>query len=284
MVSKKSSKSYNSRSKDNVNHTDFKNVPKADSKSGAELLNIAPPINNVTQGTPTQSQTEPPKAPQTAQLNSSTSMFMDDIIHLDTTTQKPESRLPRILAIAICMIILIFWVTVVIISTHINFGPKMMDKNITYTSYVQINNSYADWVNPKTSHTLGEEFTQLGFLREEVLQVDPMTKTTGYYIVDDYNNKIKLQLGSSQQDNDYKKLFVINNNTKGTYNVSGTVDVNKGFIIIVTNITVQPKSLNTIKKVQVESVAVESSGIKFDLNSGWTTVNEMLFGKQKVEE
>lgn len=282
MVSKKIHSSENSNSSRYKSKEDDV-PPQADSKPAAELLNIAAPTNNSNDDNiQVQRPAEPPKAPLTTQPSSSTPMFMDDIVNLDTTIQKPESQLPKILAIAICLIILLFWMTVVIISTHINIGPKIMEKNITYTTYVQINNSYENWT--KVNHNIGESFMMQGFLREEVLQINPTTQTITYYLVDDYSNKIKLDVGYAQQSSEYKKLFVINNNTKGTYNVSGTVDVKSGFIIIVTDITAQQKSLYTVTKVQVQNMTVEGSGVKFDLSQGWNKVSTMLFGAPKLEE
>ena len=83
---------------------------------------------------------------------------------------------------------------------------------------------------------------------------------------------------------EYKKLFVINNNTRGTYNITGTVDINNGYIINVGSMNAQPKSLNIVTRIQVQNVTTESSGIKFDLYVGWQSFSRMLFGEKSDEE
>jgi hypothetical protein len=283
MAKKKVSKKVHRNSISRHSKTDnfsrkTKSISRESSKPAAELLNIQPPINATPNAAPQVQQPEIRVQP-VPQIIGPTPI---DTANVKAAEPKKDSELPKILAIIVCGIILLFWISIVVASTHINFGPKIEEKNVSYISYVPINNSFDNWKN--ANHTPGEIFMQQGFLREEVVQVDPVTKTTTYYIVDDYGNKIKLKLDFSQQQMEYKKLFVINNNTRGTYNITGTVDINNGYIINVGSMNAQPKSLNIVTRIQVQNVTTESSGIKFDLYVGWQSFSRMLFGEKSDEE
>ena len=162
--------------------------------------------------------------------------YKEDIQDIVNKTRKPvqETRSPSYKhtlvnhkrniksTVAIGFIILI---VLSVILLNINKTPNMevveLKDNKTNTTKIiyesiPIKLSFSEYINDKEKYD-GRIITLAGFLRYE-LEGTENVGVYNEYIVDDFNNKIKLQNIPQQ----YRKLFVMKETSKELYNVTGT--------------------------------------------------------------
>ena len=128
--------------------------------------------------------------------------------------------------------------------------------NISFEKYMNLQNrSYV------------ERVALLGYLREDVKINGPL-KIFSKYIVDDYNNEIKLSLGYAEEQK-FGKYFITNHTTDYTFNVSGTFRYSyDSYTLTVKNITVQKKPTIRQDTVNVSNMTVKESGLKINISKG----------------
>jgi len=261
-VSKKKASSRSHISSHKSNHKTKKHI--IHTKPAVEILDVAP----------VQQQTINPARNEALNFEQSTQrinvepapIFKDDTLQTEEPVKPAKVySIFKILAIAVCCIVVIFWIALAILSIEINSGPKIITQNVSVTTYAFTNISLERFMNI-TDIKYSENVAQLGYLSEE-------TTSNGFikkYLVDDNGNRIELLLDAYAQDREYEKLFIMGNMTKQLYNVTGTFRFKmNGFVIEVENITKGYKDLKATSVWRMENLTTDDrKGITFDVARG----------------
>lgn len=194
-------------------------------------------------------------------------------IFIDDTSKTPEkyvrqvdeSNILKIFGIALCCIVMLFWIGLAILSTEINTGPKIITQNVSVTTYVPTPISLAKFMNI-TDVKYSEKILQTGYLLEEKTDRDLIKK----YITDDKGNKVELILRGISQGEQYNNLFVTGKTTQSIYNVTGTFrfEINR-FIIEVNTITPETKTLKEVSVWSMENTTTDDvRGVTINIARG----------------
>lgn len=122
-------------------------------------------------------------------------------------------------AVLVITLILLIWFVLNRNDQYIKIEEvKNISSNITKIIYesVPINFSFSEYINNKEKYD-GKIITLTGFMRYR-LEGTENAGVYNEYIVDDFNNEIKLQNIPQQ----YRKLFIVKGTSKELYNVTGT--------------------------------------------------------------
>ncbi|HYD02984.1 MAG TPA: hypothetical protein VEC16_01680, partial [Alphaproteobacteria bacterium] len=152
----------------------------------------------------------------------------------------------------------------------ISFGPKIVEKNVTLISYTPVKTSFERF-SQISGPSYSEETSVLGYLRLETTTNANGGETTTRYVVDDYDNKIRLIV-----DDKYSTHFSVN--SKITYNVSGLYhNTLNGYVLDVENIVKQNRELVETSTQRLENVTEgDKAGIKISLSQGWGKISNVL--------
>ncbi len=181
-----------------------------------------------------------------------------------------ESKILKMVGIILCIIIMLFWLTLAILSTEYNSGPKIIQKNVSVTSFTFTTVSFSKFDNT-TDVKYNQKVDQLGYLRQEVNDKGITKK----YLMDDRGRKIELMLRGISQGEQYDNLFVMDETSKQVYNVSGIYryELNK-FIIEVDEIILAEKKMVEVSEWRVENMTTDDvKGFTFNIARG---VNKLV--------
>jgi hypothetical protein len=176
-----------------------------------------------------------------------------------------ESNILKIIGIGLCVLIFLFWLGLAILSTEINSGPKLVEKNVSVTTF-NITTVSFNRFNNITDIKYTERVNQLGYLREE-LNDKGITKK---YLVDDRGRKIELMLRGISQGAQYDELFVMEDTSKQLYDVTGIYrfEINR-FFIEVDSITTAEKKMTQNIIWRMENITTDDvAGITFSIARG----------------
>lgn len=186
--------------------------------------------------------------------------------------------------IGLAVIGIVALLILIIILYSIQSVPLITSKTTTtsLTKHINVpeNVSLAKYINV-TDKRYKENVSTIGCLKQELKQIDPQTKKTKRYVVDDYGNEIELVLGFVESEK-YGALFTSNTTTLETYRVIGMFEYryeysgNDTFVITVNSISREDKPINFILKDVIEESTVykNSSKVIFNLTYGI----EKIFG------
>jgi hypothetical protein len=189
-------------------------------------------------------------------------------------TEHKVSVIIKIFAIAMCCVVVLFWIGLAALSIEYNSGPKIIVKNVSVTTYGYVPISLSKFMNI-TDVKYSERVIQKGYLRQELTDKGIIKK----YIVDDKNNKIELMLRGISQSEQYDKLFSTGETTKAVYNVSGIFrfEINR-YIIDVDNITPEARIMNESSVWRMENITTDDvRGVTFNIARGVNKVVKFVY-------
>jgi len=257
-----------------------------DNKPSAVLLNIAPPIQDqasISSASVTKIETiVPTRNPSEESIidtNNNTDDKLNSIFADDKVQPKPEaqSSLLKFAVLLFFSVIVLFWLTVVVLSIDVHTGPHIVEQNVSEIRKIPINLSFESMI--ASQNTSGELSLQ-GMLRKEVVQTSKNSSSTINYIVDDSGKKIVVRIKLSQTS-DYDKLFTNNTKVRTAYTVTGTyrysADFNEFIIDPISSIQPFTRELMEVSEWKAENITIpDTKGIKFDISKGWAKVNKII--------
>ncbi|MGV8086303.1 MAG: hypothetical protein ACP5N1_01605 [Candidatus Woesearchaeota archaeon] len=141
------------------------------------------------------------------------------------------------------------------VTKHLNFS-----ENVSLTKYMNI-----------TDKRYKENVSTIGYLKQELKQIDSQTKKTKRYIVDDYGREIELVLGFAESEK-YGSVFISEATTSETYRIIGMFEYryeyfgNDTFVITVNSISREDKPINFVLKNVIEESTVYKNSSKIIFN------------------
>jgi hypothetical protein len=255
-------------------------------KPAAVLLNIAAPTQNqvsIPSANVTKiesiTSTANPSPEQVIDTNNNVDNKLNSIFADDKAQPKPEvqSHLLTMAVLIFFSVIILFWLTVVVLSIDVHSGPHSELRNVSVIRKVPINLSFEDM---NITQNGSQEISIQGMLRKETVQPSKNSSSTTNYIVDDTGRKIAVRIKLSQM-NDYDKLFTNNTKIKTAYNVTGTyrysADFNGYIIDPVSSIQPYARELSEVSEWSIQNFTIQDTkGIKFDISKGWGKVNSLI--------
>ena len=181
-----------------------------------------------------------------------------------------ESQILKMVGIILCVIIMLFWLVLAILSTEYNSGPKIVQKNVSVTSFTTTTASFDKFMNITDVKYIAD-VSQIGYLRQEVTDKGITKK----YLIDDRGRKIELMLRGLSQGEQYDSLFVTDETSKQLYNVSGIYryEMNR-FVIEVDTIVTAEKKTTEKTEWRVENITTDDvKGFTFSIARG---VNKLV--------
>jgi hypothetical protein len=195
------------------------------------------------------------------------SIFVDDTKVEPPNVEKKHDtdKIFRIIGKTIIGIVVLLFIIIFLLSIETS-SAKTITKTTTTVDYVPINISYDKYMNLQ-NRSYVERVSLLGYLREDVTTSGPL-KIYSKYIVDDYNNRIKLSLGYKEEQ-EFGKYFITNHTTDYTFNVSGTFRYGyDSYVLLVKNITNQKKPVIRQETVKVNDMTEMKRSLKINISRG----------------
>jgi hypothetical protein len=200
-------------------------------------------------------------------------IYSDDV-QLDIPAVKDEEHTStgmRITVLIVTSIILIFWIILISFSIVTNVD-RTVERNTTVTITEPIDLNLEKYVKANGTTSITDN-SVIGYLREELVMSGAVDKTV-YYMVDDYDNKVKLML-DYPETRTYDLIFLTGITSEKTYNVTGTFKyIQYEYVLDVDNITQQERPTHEVEIGKLENVTITGKGFRIDIPTGWKRLTE----------
>jgi hypothetical protein len=274
-----SEKKVNKRSVISGKEDDNKPVSK---KPAVEFLDMASPVPDQISIPPAGVTNIDPAINSQVPITETEDYKRNSIYGNEPILKKPEaqSSILKNVVLIFFSVIVIFWLSVVILSIEVHTGPHIAERNISIIRKVPINLSFDDMLG---SQDVGQEISLMGMLRTiRINTTPPGNKLESHkdvtYIIDDYGKRIEAQIKLSQRS-DYEKLFTTNEKVKTVYNVTGLYrNSSYGYIIFeVSSIQPYSRQLLEISEWGTENISIpDTKGLKFNIALGWSRISSLI--------
>jgi len=185
----------------------------------------------------------------------------------------------KLVFVIVSVLILSFWIILISASIVTNVD-RTVERNTTVTIIEPITMNYSKYTQA-TGAVANADTSLIGYLREEVVTDErAAADRVYYYLVDDFDHKLELIMGSLDKSaHDLKFKSGVTSDV--TYNVTGTFKYDQfsaqKYTFDVDNIVRQDRPTHTVELEKIENVTIKGVGFRIEIAKGWNTI----LGKEK---